>query len=585
VKDGLLSESISWWLPGVCADKTLLSSPAAASSWQALAADVALACDLWRDAFNVFDMSHEEGFRSADGRLADAVEEQMQQLMQEVQAGSSLAAAVGLPVAAAGAATNSLAAAAVVAAEDVNGIKPAADEQQQPQQQQQQEVQQQQTAADPGAVAVKAEATSEPHSMGGATAAAAAAADPTGDGMDVDTPCKEEQQQQQQQQQRPEELMQVSQSVEGAEHAVKMQQGEQNPSELAAAVGGVQAESAAAAGQPHSDVTCISHSHGNSPTPDAAPADPHGLTNASRPFNPLAGCRVCWRDDDNARLLLCDGCEDEYHCYCVTPSLLEVPEGDWFCPVCRPEGAEGGLPDEPGRQGQDERSSAAAAAAAALGNVSVSSGSSSIDWDMAASAQLPVVAQGSVTPAWSRPGMQYIRELVGTAQRLSAVPYGSWPPAARLQLLALLCELLAVSNAGRKYVEERMEAKREAKRKVAEARAKINKAKKEAADAAKAAAKEARAAKKATVAGSTTGAEAAGSGGGGAAAAAAGTFAAKESAAAAGGGGGDAGEQLLVPMRCLSMMLWLLLHACNVAGSMPMYVCCQLHRHCLLLSV
>jgi hypothetical protein len=44
--------------------------------------------------------------------------------------------------------------------------------------------------------------------------------------------------------------------------------------------------------------------------------------------------------------------------------------------------------------------------------------------------------------------MEYIRELVGTAQRLGAVPYASWPLAARLDLLVLLCEMLAASNTG-----------------------------------------------------------------------------------------------------------------------------------------
>jgi hypothetical protein len=36
------------------------------------------------------------------------------------------------------------------------------------------------------------------------------------------------------------------------------------------------------------------------------------------------GARVCWRGEDKARLLLCDGCDGEYHCYCVEPPILEV---------------------------------------------------------------------------------------------------------------------------------------------------------------------------------------------------------------------------------------------------------------------
>jgi hypothetical protein len=170
---------------------------------------------------------------------------------------------------------------------------------------------------------------------------------------------------------------------------------------------------------------------------------------------------------------------------------------------------------------------------------------------MAAAAQLPVTCTAAVSSS-SSSGMQAIRELVGLAQRLSSCLYGSWPAEARLQLLLMLCELLASSNAGRRFIEDRLDAKREAKKKVrlllvaalwchqkgrsnqsshllvrlqtsllhsvlappadhdgwplpvvwcglqvAEIRAKINKAKKEAVEAAKVAAKEAKAAKKA----------------------------------------------------------------------------------------
>lgn len=45
---------------------------------QALAADIRLSCELWRDAFNGFDMSHDDAFKGGDARLADAVEERLQ---------------------------------------------------------------------------------------------------------------------------------------------------------------------------------------------------------------------------------------------------------------------------------------------------------------------------------------------------------------------------------------------------------------------------------------------------------------------------------------------------------------------------
>ena len=33
-------------------------------------------------------------------------------------------------------------------------------------------------------------------------------------------------------------------------------------------------------------------------------------------------------------MLLCDGCDDEYHLYCLEPPLLQLPEGCWYCPSC-----------------------------------------------------------------------------------------------------------------------------------------------------------------------------------------------------------------------------------------------------------
>ena len=33
-------------------------------------------------------------------------------------------------------------------------------------------------------------------------------------------------------------------------------------------------------------------------------------------------------------MLLCDGCDDSYHTFCLNPPLDKIPEGDWFCPTC-----------------------------------------------------------------------------------------------------------------------------------------------------------------------------------------------------------------------------------------------------------
>ncbi|XP_043944415.1 lysine-specific demethylase 5A [Protopterus annectens] len=48
-------------------------------------------------------------------------------------------------------------------------------------------------------------------------------------------------------------------------------------------------------------------------------------------------CLVCNSGDDEDRLLLCDGCDDSYHTFCLIPPLHDVPKGDWRCPKCLTE--------------------------------------------------------------------------------------------------------------------------------------------------------------------------------------------------------------------------------------------------------
>uniref|UniRef100_A0A7R9CCT3 [histone H3]-trimethyl-L-lysine(4) demethylase n=1 Tax=Timema cristinae TaxID=61476 RepID=A0A7R9CCT3_TIMCR len=52
--------------------------------------------------------------------------------------------------------------------------------------------------------------------------------------------------------------------------------------------------------------------------------------------DPLAKyiCNICSRGDVEESMLLCDGCDDSYHTFCLMPPLSEIPKGDWRCPKC-----------------------------------------------------------------------------------------------------------------------------------------------------------------------------------------------------------------------------------------------------------
>ncbi|GLD99064.1 hypothetical protein PINS_up007782 [Pythium insidiosum] len=50
------------------------------------------------------------------------------------------------------------------------------------------------------------------------------------------------------------------------------------------------------------------------------------------------GCVVCGLDQDANKILLCDGCDAEYHIYCLIPPLHEIPEGDFYCKRCVQQG-------------------------------------------------------------------------------------------------------------------------------------------------------------------------------------------------------------------------------------------------------
>ena len=45
-------------------------------------------------------------------------------------------------------------------------------------------------------------------------------------------------------------------------------------------------------------------------------------------------CQNCNKGDAEEQMLLCDGCDDSYHTFCLMPPLAEIPKGDWRCPKC-----------------------------------------------------------------------------------------------------------------------------------------------------------------------------------------------------------------------------------------------------------
>lgn len=53
-----------------------------------------------------------------------------------------------------------------------------------------------------------------------------------------------------------------------------------------------------------------------------------------------AKCRVCKRKCDAEKMLLCDKCDRGHHLYCLRPALKQIPEGEWFCPECKPRDVE-----------------------------------------------------------------------------------------------------------------------------------------------------------------------------------------------------------------------------------------------------